>query len=375
MLKIIIIPFIFLLPLHSFSQNITGLWRGNLEVSGNLVPYELAISEQDQKLGGYSYASFFFNGVENIGVKTIKIKRKGNVLSFEDEDLIYDNYTTLPRKVKLLGSVTLLDNGTQSILRGSFYTRSLDFRAKDQNLFKGTIELKKQSGIAQSKLVPKLSELNLANSLSFIAPASTETSSDARIIEAKTTSSSIQRSKDSISTGIAKKQVLMDEKLIAQDTLVAAVIQAKTNSMSEAERVNKPVTSNNKIEAKAPVQQFGPAAELNVRKTEIITTVLFESDSLEFSLYDNGEIDGDIVSVVLNNEVIIAQKALTASPIRTKVKLLNRGDSLQLIMYAENLGSIPPNTGLLVIQDGLKRTEVRFAGDLKKNAAIILKRK
>jgi hypothetical protein len=44
-------------------------------------------------------------------------------------------------------------------------------------------------------------------------------------------------------------------------------------------------------------------------------------------------------------------------------------------MYAENLGSIPPNTGLLIIQDGEVRNEIRFAGDMQKSSAIILKRK
>lgn len=36
------------------------------------------------------------------------------------------------------------------------------------------------------------------------------------------------------------------------------------------------------------------------------------------------------------------------------------GDSLQLIMYAENLGSIPPNTGLLIIHDGDDMYQIRF---------------
>jgi hypothetical protein len=44
-------------------------------------------------------------------------------------------------------------------------------------------------------------------------------------------------------------------------------------------------------------------------------------------------------------------------------------------MYAENLGSIPPNTGLLIIMDGEKRYEVRFSADLKTNAAILLRRR
>ena len=51
------------------------------------------------------------------------------------------------------------------------------------------------------------------------------------------------------------------------------------------------------------------------------------------------------------------------------------GDSLSMVMYAENLGSIPPNTGLMIVMDGDKRYEVRFSADLKTNAAILLKRR
>ena len=50
-------------------------------------------------------------------------------------------------------------------------------------------------------------------------------------------------------------------------------------------------------------------------------------------------------------------------------------DSLVLVMYAENLGSIPPNTGLLVVRDGEAVYDVRFRADLQSNAAIILRRR
>lgn len=112
------------------------------------------------------------------------------------------------------------------------------------------------------------------------------------------------------------------------------------------------------------------------RKIEIIRSIFFKSDSLVLSLYDNGEIDGDTVSVVLNDKVIIAKQRLSTSVINTTVYTSQyAGDSLKLIMYAENLGAIPPNTGLLIIQDGENRTEIRFEGDLQKNSAIILRRR
>jgi hypothetical protein len=51
------------------------------------------------------------------------------------------------------------------------------------------------------------------------------------------------------------------------------------------------------------------------------------------------------------------------------------GDSLLLVMYAENLGSIPPNTGVLIVQDGDDRYEIRFEGTKQKSSAILLTRK
>jgi len=93
-------------------------------------------------------------------------------------------------------------------------------------------------------------------------------------------------------------------------------------------------------------------------------------------LYDNGIVDGDTVSVVLNDEVIIPKLGLTEQAYRKVIKIPpGMGDSLQLVLYAENLGSIPPNSGLLIIEDGSDRYEVRFKGDMKNSSAVRLRRK
>ncbi len=39
-------------------------------------------------------------------------------------------------------------------------------------------------------------------------------------------------------------------------------------------------------------------------------------------------------------------------------------------MYAENLGTIPPNTALMVVNDGDNRYEVRISSDLQKSGVI-----
>jgi hypothetical protein len=132
-----------------------------------------------------------------------------------------------------------------------------------------------------------------------------------------------------------------------------------------------------------PIQNLPPVfgtlistEELAKRKIETIRTVNFKSDSLVLTLYDNGVIDGDSVSVILNGKTIISKKMLTANPLNKTIYITpDLGDSLQLILYAENLGSIAPNTGLLMIQDGTDQYQIRFSGDLQKNSAIILKRR
>ena len=70
-------PIFFLIPVHLFAQEITGIWTGYLKTTDNTLPFELAISaEGKENYGGYSHTVFTFNGIDNIGVKTIKLKNK-----------------------------------------------------------------------------------------------------------------------------------------------------------------------------------------------------------------------------------------------------------------------------------------------------------
>ena len=63
-----------------------------------------------------------------------------------------------------------------------------------------------------------------------------------------------------------------------------------------------------------------------------------------------------------------------ALPISAKAYTLNlnleKGKTNELVLYADNLGEIPPNTALMVITDGINRFEVRLSADLKKNASV-----
>jgi hypothetical protein len=137
----------------------------------------------------------------------------------------------------------------------------------------------------------------------------------------------------------------------------------------------KPIVNNTSKNPKIPdpIKKDLSPAERRIQK---LSDIAFSSDSLQLSLYDNGTIDGDTVSMVVDGKSIAEKVKLTTNAFRLTIPArIAAGDSLVLIMHAESLGLIPPNTGLLIIQDGNNRHEIRFESDMQKSSAIILRKK
>ena len=161
------------------------------------------------------------------------------------------------------------------------------------------------------------------------------------------------------------------------------VLSSATEETSVATKKSELVTT-----VKAPEEKkFNPeaaqpspikitaAAFVMERKTVAPQIVTFKSDSLELALYDNGEIDGDTVSVLLNGEILMTKQGLKASAIKKTIYVQPGTEEVTLVLYAENLGKYPPNTGLLVVHDGEDTYQVRFSADLQQNAAVVFRRK
>jgi hypothetical protein len=307
----IIITILFSLPIWLSAQDITGVWTGYIKTPGSQLEYELAISGADKKLSGYSLIIYPKDGIENIGIKTAKIKQGKKEIYFEDGELVYDNFTTQPRRVKMFGNLTLTMKDTLMILLGNFSTRSLDFR--DTRTYSGEVYLQKTARPLSSKMLITMDEINLVHNFSFEA---------------------IKKTK--------------------------GVKQPTNNNLKNG---------TTGVVTKSPLKP-------TERKVQKISEIFFSSDSLQLNFYDNGTIDGDTISMVLNGRMIAEKIKLTTNAFRITIPTkIGQNDSLILVMHAESLGLIPPNTGLLIIQDGVTRYEIRFEGDLQRSSAIVLRRK
>jgi hypothetical protein len=162
---------------------------------------------------------------------------------------------------------------------------------------------------------------------------------------------------------------------------------AKTNTEPEKKKeevvtVKKDIPAASDVTVAKPKEKTGlpakPVAAVNVenRRSETLQSIEFASDSITLALYDNGEIDGDTVSVLINGEVVMPKQGLKASAIKKTIYITPAmQDSFTLVLYAENLGLYPPNTGLIIVRDGEESHQIRFSADLQKNVAVIFKRK
>jgi hypothetical protein len=134
----------------------------------------------------------------------------------------------------------------------------------------------------------------------------------------------------------------------------------------------EPDNKNKEIPIKPREQTMIPLVLKN-RENEVVQTLVVNSPDISIDIYDNGTIDHDTISVFLDKKNIVNHQMLKATPITVKIKMDEDNDYHELVMVADNLGDIPPNTSLMVVKAGDKRYEVRITSTEQKNAVVIFR--
>lgn len=111
-------------------------------------------------------------------------------------------------------------------------------------------------------------------------------------------------------------------------------------------------------------------AELIQRKNELVREIYVDTGTIKLDFYDNGQIDGDTISVFVNNVPVVSNKMLTVKPVTVFLKIDMQKKEQEVIMVGVNLGSIPPNTALMIVNAGDKRYQLYLSSDLHKNALV-----
>lgn len=124
-----------------------------------------------------------------------------------------------------------------------------------------------------------------------------------------------------------------------------------------------------------PIDQVKPLPEdssLADRKLDIQQILKVRDSSIKVILYDNAIVDEDTVSIFVNKIPVLVKQRISDKAIPFFINATEPGKPIEILMQAENLGSIPPNTALMIVESGSKRYEVRLSSGFEKHAVIII---
>jgi len=234
----------------------------------------------------------------------------------------------------------------------------------------GTVSINKQADVdlvkPNTKTIP---------SSSNIAPVSVNKPVTNAIVVNKQVpdKNQTQTNRPASSAPLAKTAAKQDQQVVKnQPVQVKQQDAVVTKPQTEAKQETVVAKS---VERKTDAELIKPATTIEGRKSEFSQIVNFKSDSLVLKLYDNGEIDGDTVSVFMNGQVLMSKQGLKSSAIKKTIYIKPGNEDFTIVLYADNLGKYPPNTGLLVVHDGDDVYNLRFSSDMQKSSGIVFRKK
>jgi hypothetical protein len=313
--------FILLVPV-AYSQNITGSWYGKADVVArgvnNNYLTELILKQKGNDVEGIfgyyfkdSYQSFFIRGTYDKASREVHIKNL--------PVLFYKSNTRNGIECPMNFEGILMVSQVRKSLRGSFYS---------DDKYKYTCpELRVSFNLDSGEDQDSVLKTSTAQQ-KFWQP----------------------QEEDFVVTDVAKNKTVT----IAADAQAAG----STDSVADQSVIEEPLLTR-----------------YEKRKTIYTTNLEVESDSVRISFYDNGDIDGDSISVFLNNQPVLVKQELTARALNIYVTLDKTKPVNEISMFAENLGKYPPNTALMLVTDGVTRHEIYLSSSLSQNAGVRIRRK
>jgi hypothetical protein len=334
--------FTLVFPITLFAQQFSGQWKGEFidkssstgNFSGDKCEYVLELDVKGDKAIGSSYTYFTEGGKRYYTIckveGTIDTKKK-----FIEIREIERTKTNIPQYIKncfQIHQLTYFKKGNDEILEGKWAP------APNQN----------NCGYGNTALARRTLVNAYPNAYAKIKKEPTVTHQEHSIVQNQTKPKITKPTKPKTSPEITTSTTTVTNEIIKPEISVSEKIDSISAPIVSAEVIDK----------------------LEKRKNTVLKSIEIESDDVKIDLYDNGEIDGDSISLFYNNRLLLSNKRLSDKSISISLPM-ERDDSVnELVMYAENLGNIPPNTALMIVRDGPNRYEVRISSDLEKNGVI-----
>lgn len=164
---------------------------------------------------------------------------------------------------------------------------------------------------------------------------------------------------------------------IVSENLNSAIKNAQVNSVKEEpvmeeSLLNEPEDLETEIRIKQGNGFQTIPWVLVGRENKLAKKITTSSKQFTIDLYDNGTIDNDTIIVYDNKKLLVSKKRLSYKAIHLEFSLSEIMNEHEIIIVAHNMGTVPPNTALLVLKDGITRQELFITSTNKTNAKIIV---
>jgi hypothetical protein len=348
MIRSTLLLFLCIISVHLSAQNLTGRWQGSFIANGDAVinnfTYELIIKENANhqitaqtitKRADQFYASAFAKGTHSTRTQLVQIEET----SFEQIKIANELEACL-----MSNFLTYKNINGHEILEGSYMSTVV---GGQRNCGSGKVFLEKVSSLLTVNN-PKVDKKNKA------------TPSKSTKIDAPNTILNASISANKIPPSVEKKNI---------QATVNSTIETDTDEVVvENEAAPTSTTTQNSIRN----QPINLPWVLVGRENKLVKKIITNSKMVSIDLFDNGTIDNDTIIVFDNKKLLVNKKRLSYKAIHLEFNFTENSREHEVIIVAHNMGTVPPNTALLLLKDGKNRQEYFITSTNKINAKILI---
>jgi hypothetical protein len=348
------------------AQNLTGRWQGSFIANGdaliNNYTYELVIKENAShqitaqtitKKGDQFYASAFAKGSHSLRTQLVQIDET----SFDQIKIANELEACL-----MSNFLTYKNMDGHEILEGSYMSTSVNGK---RNCGSGKVFLEK-----------------ITSALSVKNTKVENKKTDTQKTKLATTQNTQRKTKPS-TTFLAKPSAPTTTKNAPNSTGKLIASTENTNSKNTVNPTtetdiddviveNETISTNTIIQNTIRNQPINLAWVLVGRENKLIKKIITNSKKISLDLFDNGTIDNDTIIVFDNKKLLVNKKRLSYKAIHLEFDFTENIREHEVIIVAHNMGTVPPNTALLLFKDGKVRQEYFITSTNKINAKILI---
>ncbi|MES2431765.1 MAG: hypothetical protein V4556_12570 [Bacteroidota bacterium] len=327
------------------AQQITGFWKGKID--GKKV--EVKIIKNGDSLTGTSYYYESANSYRRYSIKGYFDSRDNSVIWWDDQLIEQKKGNRILGDPALVSYMSVADfncpGGPKMFLEG-------EASKKDKDEVAGPVDLQKNDthiftdewddvienytvGANDPYIIDSVSQIAFTKTVSVVQK---------------------ERPREKI------KEVIVPE--VAMTEIPKPIEKLPVKKEIEIISIKEP----SKVEPVIPLPSI--EEKFTARKKVVSTEIKVTGDSIDLRFYDNAEVDGDSISIFLNGHLIYEHIRLTEKAYVIKLAVADLQQTTDLVMVAENLGSIPPNTSYMVCYIDEKRYEARLESTEQTSAAI-----